>query len=321
MSIAHRVVAGIAAAAFAFALSACAGGGGGGGNVATVNGQAITHAQLDSQLESSPTARNVLQTLVTNDLIDQYAQQHHITVTQAEINNIEDQYKKQYPNGEWDELLKMRGFTEKDVQDLIRRQIILDKAVGSNTKITQAQVVSYFQKNHAQFDKPPMVRARHILVPDMKTAQKVEAELKAGKNFAAVAKQYSTDPGSRAQGGELGWFRQGQMQPAFDKYAFSGPVGAISPPIKTVFGYHIIQVEDRKPGQKATLASTEDQIRQQLRQQQDAPLFPAFLQQLQAQANIQIADQKFAGLFPSPPPSMAPATAPSASPAAAPTKK
>jgi foldase protein PrsA len=316
MSKANRLVAGIATALLTVSLAAC-GGGGAGGNVATVNGQAITHADLDSKLEGSPAARGVLQQMVTNDLIDQYAKQHNITVSQDEINKVEDQYKSQYPNGQWDDLLKARGLTEQDVQDLIRRQIILDKAVGGNIHISETQIKDYFNKNHAQFDKPAMARARHILVPNIQIANKVEADLKAGKDFAAEAKQYSTDPGSRDKGGELGWFRKGQMVPAFENYAFSGPIGKISPPIKSPFGYHIIQVEERKPGQKASLASAHDQIAQQLRQQQEAPLIPSFLQQLQSNAKITVDDQRFAGLFPTPAPAEA---SPTAAPTAASTK-
>jgi foldase protein PrsA len=318
MSKANRLVAGIATALLTVSLAAC--GGGGGGNVATVNGQAVTHADLDSKLEGSPAARGVLQQMVTNDLIDQYAKDHNITVSQDEINKVEDQYKAQYPNGQWDELLKARGLTEQDVQDLIRRQVILDKAVGGNIHITEAQIKDYFNKNHAQFDKPPMARARHILVPNLQIANKVEADLKSGKDFAAEAKQYSTDPGSRDKGGELGWFRKGQMVPAFENYAFTGPIGKISPPVKSPFGYHIIQVEERKPGSTATLASAHDQIAQQLRQQQEAPLIPSFLQNLQNNAKIEINDQRFAGLFPTPAPSEAASAAPAAAPSAAPTK-
>lgn len=314
MSKAHRLVAGLATALLTVSLAAC--GGGNSGSVVTVNGQAITHSDLDQKLESSPASRGTLQQMVTNTLIDQYAKDHNISVSSAEIAKVEDQYKSQYPNGQWDELLKARGLSEQDVQDLIRRQVILDKAVGGNIKITDAQIKAYFDKNHAQFDKPAMARARHILVPDPKTAQKVEADLKSGKDFAAEAKQYSTDPGSRDKGGELGWFRKGQMVPAFENYAFSGPLNQTSQPIKSPFGYHIIQVEERKPAEKATLASTHDQIAQQLRQQQEAPLIPQFLQQLQSQAKIEVQDPRFEGIFPTPAASTAPATTETAAPPA-----
>jgi foldase protein PrsA len=315
MSKAYRLLAGISTALLTVSLAAC-GGSGGGGSVVTVNGQSISHADLDSKLESSPAAKSQLQQMVTNVLIDQYAQKNNITVSDADIDKVENGYKEQYPNGQWDELLKARGMTEQDVRDILRRQIILDKATGSNIHISDAQIKQFFDKNHAQFDTPAMARARHILVPDLKTAQKVEADLKAGKDFAAEAKQYSTDPGSRDKGGELGFFKKGAMVPAFDQYAFSGPIGKISQPIKSPFGYHVIQVLERKPAKLATLASAHDQIQQTLRQQQESPLIPNFLQQLQANGQITVDDPKFASVFPSPA-----AAAPAASAAApAPTK-
>jgi len=304
---------GIAAILLAATLTACAGS----GAVLTVNGQAITRDQLDNKLENSTspvTARQVLQLMVTDDLIDQYAQAHKITVSQAEIAKVENQYKAQYPAAQWDQLLKTRGLTEQDVQDLIRRQIILDKAVGGNVKVPAKQIAAYFAINHAQLDQPAQARARHILVADMATAQKVEADLKAGKDFAAVAKQYSMDPGSKDAGGELGWFPRGRMVPAFDTYVFTGPIGKVSAPIKSPLGYHIIQIEERKPAMKATLANSSTKIATMLRQQQESPLIQQFLQQLQLTAKIDVNDQRFAGIFPTPLPAVSAPPAPTTAP-------
>jgi len=307
MSKAQRLVAGLAGTILTVALTAC---GGGGGSVVTVNGQQISHADFDSKLEANPAARGVLQQMVTDSLIDGYAKDHNLTVSDDEINKLEDTYKKQFPNGQFDELLKARGMTEDDVKNVLKRQIILDKAVGGDIKISDKQVQEYFNKNKAAFDTPDQARARHILVPDLKTAQKVEADLKGGKDFAAEAKEFSQDPGSKDKGGELGFFRRGQMVPPFEKYAFSAPINQISPPIKSPFGDHVIQVEERKMGEKGSLAKAHDQIVQQLRQQQEAPLIQPFLMQLQQKANIQVNDPKFQSVFPSP----------AAAPSAAPTK-
>ncbi len=313
MSKAGRVVAGLATIICAASLAACSGGG---GNVATVNGQAISKADFDQKLESSPAALSTLQQMVREDLITQYAKQNNINVTDADIQKREDELKANFPAASWDEMLKARGLTEQDVKNALREQIIIDQAVGKDVKVTDAQIKQYFDKNHAAFDKPEQVRARHILVPDLATANKVEAELKSGKDFAAVAKQYSMDPGSKDKGGELGLFRRGQMVPAFDQAAFSLPVGQISKPVKSPFGYHIIQVEEKQPGQKATLANTHDRIADTLRQQQEAPLIQPFLQSLQSKANISVSDQRFASAFPSP---AAPAAAEATGAAPAPT--
>ena len=310
---AFRLVAGFATALLAAStLTACASG----GSVATVNGSPISKAQFDNKLESSPAALGTLQQMVREVLLTQYAQQNNITVSDADITKREDELKANFPAGQWDDMLKARGLTEDDVHNALRDQIIIDKAVGKDIKISDAQIKQYFDKNHAAFDKPEQVRARHILVADLATANKVEADLKAGKDFAAEAAKYSIDPGSKDKGGELGFFRRGQMVPAFDKAAFSLPVNQISAPVKSPFGYHIIQVEEKQPGQIATLANTHDRIESMLRQQQEAPLIQPFLMGLQQKANIQVTDPRFQAAFPTQPPaaSAAPnAAAPAAS--------
>lgn len=316
---AHRIAAGVATALLTVALSACSSGSS--SAVVTVNGQAIPKSTLDSKLEASPAARQTLQQIVQQTLIDQYAKDNKVTVTDDEVNKRVNQLEAQYPNGQFDQLLKARGLSLDDVKSALREQIVLDKAVGANITITDAQIKAYFDKNHAQFDTPDQARARHILVPDLKMAQLVESDLKAGKDFAAEAKAHSVDPGSRDKGGELGFFRRGSMVPAFEKYAFTAPIGKISAPVKSPFGYHVIQVEERKQGQKATVASVHDQIAQLLRQRQESPLIGPFLQNLQAKANIKINDPRFDGLFPSPPPTAPAAAAAPSAPAPAATKK
>jgi foldase protein PrsA len=313
MSKAQRLIAGLSALLLGASLTACSSGG---AAVATVNGQPISQADFQSKLESSPVARNILQQMVQEALIDQYAKTNNITVTDDEVNAREDQLKANFPNGSWDEMLKARNLTESDVKQALKEQIILDKALAKQVTITPSQIKQYFDKNHAAFDKPEQVQARHILVPDLATANKVEALLKQGKSFSDLAKQYSTDPGSKDKGGELGWFRRGQMVPAFDKVAFSLPVGATSQPVKSPFGYHIIQVEGKQPGQQATLANSTPRITEMLRQQQEAPLIQPFLQGLQQKATITVNDPRFADLFPSPLPAMPPASAATPAPQA-----
>jgi foldase protein PrsA len=298
MSKAHRLTVGLAALLFATSLAACAGS----GAVATVNGQPISEASFQAKMEATPLARTVLQQMVQDVLIEQYAKTNNITVSDAEITQREDQLKTNFPSGSWDEMLKSRGLTEDDVHSALKEQIILDKALKKDVSITPAQIADYFNKNRATFDKPEQVTARHILVPNLAEAQKVEQLLKSGQSFASVAKEYSTDPGSKDKGGELGTFKRGQMVPAFDKVAFSEPVNAISAPVKSPFGYHIIQVEARIPGQKATLASATPQIVDQLRQQQEAPLIQPFLQGLSQKADIKTTNPNFAGLFATPTP-------------------
>ncbi len=93
--------------------------------------------------------------------------------------------------------------------------------------------------------KETIVKASHILIKDKDEANKIYKELKAGADFATVAKEKSQDPGSGKKGGELGWFGKGQMVPEFEKAAFKGKIGKIQRPVKSQFGWHIIKVEDK----------------------------------------------------------------------------
>ena len=312
-SIGNRALAGIATATLLLSLAAC-GSGGGGGDIAAVNGQKISKADFDRKLEAGPAGKSTLTQLVQQSLVDQYAVDNKIAVSDDEINKRENDIKAKYPAGQFDQILKQQGLTEPDVRTILKQQIVIEKAVSKDVHVSDSEIKTYFDKNHATLDKPEQVRARHILVADAKTAAEVEAKLKGGAKFEDLAKKYSTDPSSKDKGGELGFFGKGQMVPAFQDAAFSSPVGKITAPVKSPFGFHIIQVEEKKPALKATLANTHDQILEQLKQQQNAQQFPVFLQGLRSKAKIEVYDDRLKDAFPAAP---APAAAASAAPAPA----
>ncbi len=266
--------------------------------IVAVDGEPVSRSLFDRKLESSPTAKQVLTQLVQQALIDRYAADRHIDISPAAVNAKEAAVKSKYPPGQFDGILKQQNLTEADVQNILRQQLIIEQAVRPMVHISNSDIQAYFNKNHATLDKPGQVRARHILVADEKTAEMIEGKLKAGGNFADLAKQYSIDPSTKDKGGELGFFGKGQMVPAFQNAAFSLPVGAISRPVRSPFGWHIIQVEERTPPIKATLASSRAQITDVLTEQQQQKQIPVFLQGLRAKANIQVYDDRFKDAFP-----------------------
>jgi foldase protein PrsA len=313
-----RTAAAVATAIVAVSFTACSGSGNsGGGDIATVNDQHVTKADFDRKLESSPTAKQVLTQMVQQALIDQYGKDQNIVISQADIDKKEADIKTKYPPGQFEAILKQQGLTEADVQNILRQQLIIEKAVSPMVHVSASDIKAYFDKNHATLDKPEQVRARHILVADEKTADMIEGKLKAGGNFADLAKQYSTDPSTKDKGGELGFFGRGQMVPAFQNVAFALPVGAISAPVKSPFGWHIINVEEKKPAQHASLASAQAQIKDTLTQQGQQQQIPVFLQGLRAKANITVLDPRFADVFPPPLPTPPPAAPAASAPAPA----
>ena len=132
--------------------------------------------------------------------------------------------------------------------------------VAPGSTPTEEELASYFEKNIAKYNAGEQVHAMHILMADLATAQQVEKELIEGTDFAALAAKYSTDAGSKAAGGDLGWFERGKMVPEFEDAAFSLQPGETSEPVQTQYGYHIIRVVERKDAHTPTLAEIRDQV-------------------------------------------------------------
>ncbi|MBD5633005.1 MAG: SurA N-terminal domain-containing protein, partial [Candidatus Eremiobacteraeota bacterium] len=203
-----RVSAGLAAAILGFSIAGCSNGssGGDGGDIASVNGDKISRSDFDGKLEGSQQAKGVFNQLVQGLLIDQYAKSNNISISDADVQKKEDDIKAKYPPGQFEQILKTQSLTEDDVKRILRQQLVVEKAVDANVHVSDADIKTYLDKNHATLDTQAQVRARHILVADLPTAQKIEAQLKGGAKFEDLAAKYSTDPSSKVKGGELGFF-------------------------------------------------------------------------------------------------------------------
>jgi peptidyl-prolyl cis-trans isomerase C len=130
------------------------------------------------------------------------------------------------------------------------------------------------------------VHARHILVPTEQEAKDIEAQLKKGADFATLAKQKSKDPGA-SNGGDLGWFTKSQMVPAFADAAFKLDKGQISDPVHTQFGWHIIQVMDKRIKPTPTYDEVKDQLKTYVARRAEAEL----VDNLRKSAKIERLDQ------------------------------
>ena len=122
--------------------------------------------------------------MVQDVLIQQYATSNKITVTDAEVERVKASSSRTSRRVPGTRCLKSRGLTETDVKAALREQIILDRALAKDVNIKPSAIQDYFNKNHATFDTPEQVTARHILVPNLAEAQKVEQLLKSGQSFA-----------------------------------------------------------------------------------------------------------------------------------------
>ena len=142
----------------------------------------------------------------------------------------------------------------------VRYALVDMQAMRERTQVSAAGYPALLQRQQQQYSTPEQVRASHILLKTegkddaavKKQAEELLAKVKAGADFAELAKKYSEDEASKAKGGDLDFFRKGQMVPEFDKAAFAMKPGEISDLVKTQFGYHIIKVVDKKAGGDAS---------------------------------------------------------------------
>lgn len=154
----------------------------------------------------------------------------------------------------------------KEAEERALETAVLHKAIAP--QITDAALKARYEKETASKSGPEEVHARHILVNDEATAKKIIAELDKGGDFAALSKQYSTDPGAAKQGGDLGWFKQDEMVPEFATAAFALQPGQVSQtPVHTQFGWHVIQVLEKRKAPPPSFEQVKDELRQKMIQE------------------------------------------------------
>ena len=213
-----------------------------------------------------------VQFLVQREQFEQEAQNLDVEITDKQVNARLAQIQKQYFGGDqkkYEKQLAEQGLTDTQVRNDIRAQLVSEKIfaeVTGDVKVTDAQIKDYYTKNKAQYSQPESRQVRHILVKTKAKADALKAQLDGGASFAALAKQHSEDTGSKANGGEL-TISRGQTVAPFDKTAFALKQNTISPPVKTEFGFHIIQAIGAVKAAKVTpLKDVQESIKQQLQQ-------------------------------------------------------
>lgn len=195
-----------------------------------------------------------------------------VKVADKQVEGRLNQIKKQYFGGSqkrYEATLQVQGLTDEQVHEDIRAQLVseaLFNKVTSTVKVSDKEISDYYRQHTQQYGQPASREVRHILVKDKTTADKIYAQLKAGGDFAALAKRFSQDPGSKLQGGKLTVSR-GQTVPPFDKVAFSLKAKELAKPVKTQYGWHVIQALSAvQPAKTTPLAQVKESIRQQLQQ-------------------------------------------------------
>jgi parvulin-like peptidyl-prolyl isomerase len=221
--------------------------------------------------------KQAMQFLVQRCEFDQKASDLGIKVTDTDVDNQLTTIKAQYfgKNGKCDATcdqkfqaeLKKQHLEMDQVRDDVRASVIQNKIyekVTAGATVSDQDVAAYYKKNKAQYVQPESRDVRHILVKKKALADQIYQQLLNGANFATLAKKYSTDPSSKNSGGKLS-ISKGRQVPEFDKVAFKLKTHEIGKPVKTTYGWHVIQaLTPIKPQSVTKLSEVKTAIKQQL---------------------------------------------------------
>ncbi len=321
MSVARPLPALGAALALALAWPGPAGAGDF-GLAARVNGGEISRERLERYFEEdlqekgrlvagirSPEAfksmkRKALDELVDRELLWQEAERRKRVVPQKEVEAAMARFRAQVPDPARRRLqLERGGFTEQGYAEYVRHELSIRRLVeldlAPKAKVTPAEVHAFYEANLDRYTQPAEVRARHVLVkvaPEASPEQRAEArrridavlaEARTGVDLGALARRSSDDETASA-GGELGWFPRGRMVPAFEAAAFALQPGQLSPVVETPFGFHVIEVEERRPEVREPESKVAGAIRGRLGEEKLQKLVRALVAELRATARIEL---------------------------------
>lgn len=190
-----------------------------------------------------------------------------------------------------------------DATNSILAQEYLKRVFDALPKVTDADVAKYYEGHTAEFKTPEMVNARHILIKTaqdagqqelakaLEQAKQIKAELDKGGDFAKLAEKYSDDAGSKAKGGELGFFTRDRMVPEFSQVAFALGTGQVSEPVKSRFGYHLIMPIERKQAKQLELKEAAPRIKAQLENQRRKEAMDREVEKLKKKYNVTYSAQ------------------------------
>jgi len=296
-------------------------------NVVTVNGESLTRAELDKELDmitASPQfaamppeqagmirqqmESRVVDRFVSQQLLSSAAAAEKVEATATEVDEFIEGIRSTLPEEVTLEgIMEERGIAMDKLRGDVAADIRIRKLLEAKTEavpaVSDEQIAAYYEGNKEMFSMPASVHARHILLKvdggadeAAKAAAKTRLEdirkqIEDGTvTFEAAATEHSDCPSGK-RGGDLGTFAHGQMVPAFEEAAFSQDVDAVGPVIETPFGYHIVQVVEKQEAGERTLEQVSDDISEQLTMQEKQTVVQDYIESLRAAADIKYGDQ------------------------------
>jgi foldase protein PrsA len=227
--------------------------------------------------------QEVMQFLIQAQWVQQEAEKRGVKVSDAEVEkSFEDKKKQAFPKeADYKKFLKESGMSEEDLLFRVKLDILqpklTQKVTEGKTKVTEADITAYYRKNKKRFAQPQRRDLNLVLTKTKAKANQAKAALGSGQSFKAVAKKYSIDQASKAQGGKLPDVTKGQQDKAVDKAAFAAKKNAVVGPVKGQFGWAVLKVTKIKPASQQSLKEAKETIRNLLRGQKEQKALNTFI--------------------------------------------
>jgi peptidyl-prolyl cis-trans isomerase C len=291
------------------------------GTAATVNGTAIANSEVENAMASFLQSQGmppapppdqaqqiramILDVLVGRELLFQRSVSEGIGPSQEEVDEVLKGMRGPFPTEEaWQAQLTAQGTTEAGLRSTVQRNLSIDKmiqrSVVEGVQVGDEEVKIYYDANPNEMQRPEEVRASHILLrvqsgateeqkgPVRARAENILAEIKAGGEFAELARQHSEDPTSAVNGGDIGFFRRGMTDPSFEAAAFGLGLQKTSGIVESAFGYHIIMVTDRHEAGLVPFQEVSERLREFLKQRKSQEGVQGLVDSLKTNAEIEL---------------------------------
>ncbi len=260
--------------------------------VAKVNGTPITERQLVEQLRYGPGPK-VLLRMIDERLIAAEAARRGIKPTPQQVELKLSQAASRFGSEkDLKDILRERGHSLAELKDRLRLDAMLDRIATEQITVEDSQIAQYYQENIDEFSYSEQVRARMILTQVRQNGEALKEALDSGGDFAGLARQFSTDPATSDQGGDMGYFEREDYAEEISEVAFSLEPGQTSEVFEVPDGFCILKVEDRRPAAVKSLEEVREQIIARLKHKQRDKMRRQWLIEERKRAGLVISDPR-----------------------------
>lgn len=278
--------------------------------VATVNGEVITRADFERELtresqamegaaprspeQIEPFKQALLETMVERLVLLQAAREAQVQVSAEDVDRRVLALTSEYPAGTFDTALAQSQTSKTELVRRTREQLLVERLLAdqvfSRVAVTEEQIRRVYDENPDAWMEPEQVHAQQIVVKGLDEAKRLQQLLWQGKKFPDLARRYSLSPDAKV-GGDLGFFKRGEMPPAFDDAIFRLSAGGTSDVVSTDYGFHLFRLVEKKPARKRELAEVRSQIEQKLLTELRAERQTSYVKSLREKAQVKVNEQ------------------------------